>query len=113
MIVGNPMVRNNTHRDANSAAARAITWRCFGANFGSDNAYPHPGTGPLDTIELPKRACAGGIRSNIFFPSFWNGKDLDPADHAVRLPLRHSCRYNPTAIVVAEPRYLAHWCHPS
>ncbi|TEB31882.1 hypothetical protein FA13DRAFT_1754676 [Coprinellus micaceus] len=82
MIVGNPMVRNNTHRDANSAEARAITWRCFGANFASDNAYPHPGTGPLDTIELPKRACAGGIRSNVFFPSCWNGKDLDPADHA-------------------------------
>lgn len=82
MIVGNPMVRNNTHSDANSAAARGITWRCFGANFQSDNAYPHPGTGPRDTIELPKQACAGGIRSNIFFPSCWNGRDLDPPDHS-------------------------------
>ncbi|KAJ2926694.1 hypothetical protein H1R20_g10409, partial [Candolleomyces eurysporus] len=82
MIVGNPMVRNNTHSNSNSADARAITFRCFGANFGSDPGYPHPGTGPLDTIDLPRRACAGGIRSNIFFPSCWNGRDLDPADHA-------------------------------
>ncbi|KAJ3510660.1 hypothetical protein NMY22_g15911 [Coprinellus aureogranulatus] len=93
MIVGNPMIRNNTHRDANSAAARAITWRCFGANFGSDPSYPHPGTGPLDTIELPKKACAGGIRSNVFFPSCWNGKDLDPADHAVR-PVHRMSSYS-------------------
>jgi hypothetical protein len=113
MIVGNPMVRNNTHRDANSAEARAITWRCFGANFASDNAYPHPGTGPLDTIELPKRACAGGIRSNVFFPSCWNGKDLDPADHAVRRSLHHDQVPQITASVAVEPCYLAHRYHPS
>ena len=65
MIVGNPMVRA---RSNNEALNRAITFRCFGANFQSNPAYPHPGTGD-DTVELPNRACAGGIRSNIFFPS--------------------------------------------
>jgi hypothetical protein len=82
MIVGDPMRRNKTNIDANSAIGRAITYRCWNNNFGSDASYPHPGTGPLDTIELPAKACPGGIRSNIFFPSCWNGKDLDPADHA-------------------------------
>ena len=84
MIVGDPMIRNKTFVDPNSSEGRAISFRCWNANFGSDPSYPHPGTGPLDTIELPKKTCAGGIRSNIFFPSCWNGKDLDPADHSVR-----------------------------
>ncbi|TFK19086.1 hypothetical protein FA15DRAFT_602168 [Coprinopsis marcescibilis] len=82
MIVGNPMARARRSQDANSFESRSISYRCFGANFGSDAGYPHPGTGPLDTVNLPPRTCAGGIRSNIFFPSCWNGKDLDPADHA-------------------------------
>lgn len=81
MIVGDPTIRNKTGVDPNSSLGRALTWRCWGANYGTDPNWLHPGTGPLDTIELPPKACAGGIRSNIFFPSCWNGKDLDPADH--------------------------------
>ena len=91
MIVGNPFLRNGTTMGQNTPQGKAITNRCFNANFGSDNSYPHPGTGPLDTVELPKKACAGGIRSNIFFPSCWNGKDLDPADHAVRILIPIDC----------------------
>lgn len=68
MIVGNPMIRTK-NVPANSAEARSLTFRCWGANFQSDANYPHPGTGPLDTIALPPKACAGGIRGNIFFPS--------------------------------------------
>jgi hypothetical protein len=82
MIVGNPMIRNKNGIDANSPEGRTSTFRCWGANYQSDASWPHPGTGPLDTVELPKGKCAGGIRSNVFFPSCWNGKDLDPADHA-------------------------------
>lgn len=84
MIVGNPFLRNATGINRDSAIGRSITNRCFNANFGSDPQWPHPGTGPLDTIELPNKACPGGIRSNIFFPSCWNGKDLNPPDHHVR-----------------------------
>ena len=86
MIVGDPMMRNSSKVDPNSAQGKAIGFRCWNANFGTDPSWPHPNTGPLDTFELPKKACAGGIRSNIFFPSCWNGKDLDPADHSVRFP---------------------------
>ena len=63
------MMRSNSNVDPNSAEAKALSFRCFNANFGSDANWPHPGTGPLDTVELPKKACAGGIRGNIFFPS--------------------------------------------
>ena len=82
MIVGNPMIRSKSP-PAGSAEAYSLTHRCWNANFGSDPSWPHPGTGPLDTIPLPAKACPGGIRSNIFFPSCWNGRDIDPADHAV------------------------------
>ncbi|KAF6756323.1 hypothetical protein DFP72DRAFT_283606 [Ephemerocybe angulata] len=82
MIVGDPMIRNKTALSTNTVEARAITFRCWNANFGNDANFIHPGTGSLDTIELPNKPCPGGIRSNIFFPSCWNGKDLDPPDHA-------------------------------
>ncbi|TFK22637.1 hypothetical protein FA15DRAFT_688269 [Coprinopsis marcescibilis] len=82
MIVGDPMSRARRTTGTNDLDARAITYRCFGANFGSDPQFIHPGTGNLDTVALPAKTCAGGIRSNIFFPSCWNGKDLDPPDHA-------------------------------
>ncbi|TFK22636.1 hypothetical protein FA15DRAFT_657391 [Coprinopsis marcescibilis] len=82
MIVGDPMSRARRTTGTNDIDARAITYRCFGPNFGTDPEFIHPGTGNLDTVALPAKTCAGGIRSNIFFPSCWNGKDLDPADHA-------------------------------
>jgi hypothetical protein len=34
-----------------------------------------------DTAELPKKACAGGIRVTVIFPSCWDGKNLDSPDH--------------------------------
>ncbi|CAA7271097.1 unnamed protein product [Cyclocybe aegerita] len=82
MIVGNPMLRTRTV-DPNSAQGRALTFRCWGAQGANDpQAQSAPGTGPLDTIELPNRACAGGIRSNTFFPSCWDGVNLDTPDHS-------------------------------
>ncbi|KAF6764866.1 WSC domain-containing protein [Ephemerocybe angulata] len=48
----------------------ALTFRCWDT-FGS----------PVDSFALPDRACNGGIRSNIFFPSCWDGKHLDSPDH--------------------------------
>ncbi|KAF5314778.1 hypothetical protein D9611_007152 [Ephemerocybe angulata] len=36
---------------------------------------------PVDSFALPNRACNGGIRSNIFFPSYWDAKNLDSPDH--------------------------------
>lgn len=82
MIAGNPMSRTRRTSGTNDVDARSIGFRCFGSNFASDNQYPHPNTGSRDTVALPAGKCDGGIRSNIFFPSCWNGKDLDPPDHA-------------------------------
>jgi hypothetical protein len=35
----------------------------------------------IDTQELPKDVCKGGIRSNIQFPTCWDGVNLDSPDH--------------------------------
>ncbi|RXW16742.1 hypothetical protein EST38_g9113 [Candolleomyces aberdarensis] len=78
MLVGNPMRRSNDI-DPSTAAAQATTFRCFQGT--SPGAIGAPGTPPEDTFSLPNKICTGGIRSNIYFPQCWNGKDLDPADH--------------------------------
>jgi hypothetical protein len=51
-----------------SAEARAISFRCWAANYGGVNAAQPPGTG-TDTHYLPNKKCEGGIRSNMYFPS--------------------------------------------
>ncbi|KAH6873490.1 hypothetical protein BKA70DRAFT_282788 [Coprinopsis sp. MPI-PUGE-AT-0042] len=78
MIVGNPMRRSAQGVAANSPEAKSLTFRCFeGNNLGSGT----PGDSP-DSWSFPTKACSGGIRSNIYFPGCWDGKTLDPPDHA-------------------------------
>ncbi|TFK20575.1 hypothetical protein FA15DRAFT_689082 [Coprinopsis marcescibilis] len=78
MIVGNPMRRSADGIPTNSPLTKALTFRCFqGSNAGSAT----PGDSP-DTFSFPSQTCSGGIRSNIYFPACWDGKTLDPPDHA-------------------------------
>ncbi|KAF2032107.1 hypothetical protein EK21DRAFT_110317 [Setomelanomma holmii] len=53
-------------------------YRCYtGKNF-----EPNPfGVSSNDTDTFPQQYCAGGVRVAVFFPTCWNGKDLDSADH--------------------------------
>ncbi|CAK7205985.1 hypothetical protein SEUCBS139899_008768 [Sporothrix eucalyptigena] len=56
-------------------------FRCFtGPNFEGDNDAPCADP-VLDTPHLPSGPCLGGIRSNIHFPTCWDGVRLDPDDH--------------------------------
>jgi hypothetical protein len=44
-------------------------FRCYsGPNFGGDNAAPCADA-KLDTEGFPTKACPGGIRSNILYPT--------------------------------------------
>lgn len=85
MITGNPMYREQKYFGA-SPDAWALTFRCWDVDaitepFGpSNNHNASPGS-PVDFFHLPKKLCPGGIRSNIFFPSCWDGKNLDSPDH--------------------------------
>lgn len=55
-------------------------FRCYsGPNFGGDTAAPCQG-GAMDTTEFPQKKCYG-VRSNILFPTCWDGKNLDTPNH--------------------------------
>lgn len=76
MLVGDP---NN--RKADPKMKMQNCYRCYtGPNFGGDVAAPCADS-KLDTQALPKDICKGGIRSNILFPTCWDGKNLDSPDH--------------------------------
>jgi len=76
MLVGDP-----TRRTALANGKMQNCYRCYtGPNFGGDNAAPCADA-KLDTAGLPKDVCKGGIRSNILFPTCWDGVNLDSPDH--------------------------------
>lgn len=69
MITGDPMVRSDRHVVPNSVQSYALSFRCYDGVPGSDWAYA-PGVGPFESVGLPKSKCPGGIRTNIFFPTW-------------------------------------------
>ncbi|EJD47475.1 WSC-domain-containing protein [Auricularia subglabra TFB-10046 SS5] len=66
MLAGNPALRSYNPDDV---AQNAVTHVCLGG--------PENGEWPW----LPKANCPNGLRTQVFFPSCWNGKDLDSPDH--------------------------------
>ncbi|KAF2792136.1 hypothetical protein K505DRAFT_363194 [Melanomma pulvis-pyrius CBS 109.77] len=77
MLVGDAAQRTKIGSGRKSQSC----FRCYSAkNFGGDNAAPCADA-TLDTEELPKKACLGGIRSNILYPTCWDGVNLDSPDH--------------------------------
>jgi hypothetical protein len=71
MITGNPMIRTKGERDLNDVTSNAISFRCWTDDewLGPSNLLA-PGVGEYDSVGLPTKFCPGGIRSNIFFPSY-------------------------------------------
>lgn len=70
MIAGDPWLRSYNESIDDS---RSITFRCLQANDSS-------GTGQ-DTHGLPTSACPGGVRSQINFPTCWDGQRVDTPNH--------------------------------
>ncbi|KAF4632332.1 hypothetical protein G7Y89_g5793 [Cudoniella acicularis] len=57
-------------------------FRCYDGYDAKKNYRPNPmGVAANDTTDLPNRYCAGGIRVNTFFPTCWDGKNIDSPDH--------------------------------
>ncbi|KAH9481042.1 Endo-1,4-beta-xylanase D [Psilocybe cubensis] len=75
MIVGNPFLRQY---DPNSAEANSLNFRCLTENYGNGGVVGTPGS---DSHTLPNQPCSGGIRSQIVFPTCWDGINLDTPDH--------------------------------
>ncbi|KAK3314592.1 hypothetical protein B0H66DRAFT_482311 [Apodospora peruviana] len=68
MIVGNPFYRTA----AEAAKNRQLTFTCL----------QDLSTRTGETADMPKQPCPAGIMANVRFPTCWNGKDLDSADHS-------------------------------
>lgn len=67
MIVGDAMTRT---MDTSSTESKSLTFRCFSANFGNNRSAPGDGLNDgEDSYQLPTKACTGGIRAQIYFPT--------------------------------------------
>lgn len=67
MIAGDPLSKTNNRV--------SICHRCLG------NGEGFAPCDAKDTGELPNKYCPNGIRASIIFPSCWDGKNVDSADH--------------------------------
>ncbi|KAI0014916.1 hypothetical protein F4780DRAFT_133714 [Xylariomycetidae sp. FL0641] len=77
MLVGDPTSRSRQ----GTTLKRQNCYRCYtGPNFGGDTSAPCMDAN-IDTEALPPKQCKGGIRSNILFPTCWDGKNLDTPNH--------------------------------
>jgi hypothetical protein len=66
MRVGNPMLRNAGWA-LNNPSVNQTTFRCWdGTGIGPGT----PGVGALDTRWFPKGPCRGGMRTQIYFPTY-------------------------------------------
>ncbi|KLU90860.1 hypothetical protein MAPG_09385 [Magnaporthiopsis poae ATCC 64411] len=56
-------------------------FRCYsGPDYGGDDLAPCSDP-RVDFEGFPTRPCPGGIRSNILYPTCWDGKNLDSPNH--------------------------------
>ncbi|KAK1148182.1 hypothetical protein N8T08_010827 [Aspergillus melleus] len=67
MVAGDPFKRSFD----DDAASQAVSFVCL-----DYNAEPKP-----ETNELPTENCPDGLRVQVFFPSCWDGENLDSDDH--------------------------------
>jgi len=64
------MLAGTAERRTPDTSAFVNLYRCYDGYDDKFFYYPNPmGVAATDTIELPKKFCAGGIRVNTFFPT--------------------------------------------
>jgi len=68
MLSGDPTLRT---RDNSSPAQQAITFKCLNFQGAATDYVRFP----------PMGACPSGVRAQVTFPSCWDGKNADSADH--------------------------------
>ncbi|KAF2667566.1 WSC-domain-containing protein [Microthyrium microscopicum] len=66
---------------SNDFAGQAISYSCLGGNQPETNA-------------MPNYNCPGGLRAQVFFPSCWDGVNLDSTDHKSHLSYPSTGAYN-------------------
>lgn len=66
MLAGDPLLRSFS----NTSEQKAVSFACL------DYSQPSP-----ETPGFPTKNCPSGLRMQVFFPSCWDGKNLDSPDH--------------------------------
>lgn len=79
MIAGNPFKRNFT----GDLAAQAVQFVCLDYTAGSSQSN-----------DLPDKNCPDGLRPQVYFPSCWNGRDLDSPDHSSHVSYPNATTYD-------------------
>lgn len=64
MLAGDPGLRSFS----DTLEQNAVSFACLGTSTAQTNGFPNI-------------KCPDGLRAQIFFPSCWNGVDLDSPDH--------------------------------
>jgi hypothetical protein len=77
MLAGDSLKRSG----GTDLATQGISFACLGAN-------------KPETNSIPNYNCPNGLRAQVFFPSCWNGRDLDTADHKSHMSYPNSTNYN-------------------
>jgi hypothetical protein len=77
MLAGDSSKRNYT----GDFPANAISFSCLGSNEAETNG-------------LPNYNCPSGLRAQVFFPSCWDGQNLDSDDHMSHMSYPASGSYN-------------------
>ncbi|KAI9880513.1 MAG: hypothetical protein M1830_002553 [Pleopsidium flavum] len=90
MVAGNPSARSYT----GAIDAQAITYACLN--------YDGPPT--PETNGFPTTNCPSGLRAQVYFPSCWDGVNLDSPDH--KSHVAYPALYNNGACPGSHPKHL-------
>ena len=91
MVAGDPFKRSG----GTDFASQAISYACL--NF---NAPATP-----ETPSFPTTNCPNGLRAQVFFPSCWDGVNLDSADHKSHMSYP-ATSYNNGPCPASHPKHL-------
>jgi len=77
MLIGDPSFREPS---PNVDEFKSMAFRCFTTPWGPAPAQSEIG-GSWDTRTFPTTPCPYGLRINNFFPTCWDGVNVDSPDH--------------------------------
>jgi hypothetical protein len=78
MLIGDPSYRTPS---PNTDELKSIAFRCFTTPWGPAPPNSAIGDEKWDTRHFPSEPCPYGLRVNNFFPTCWDGVNVDSPDH--------------------------------
>ncbi|KZF23573.1 putative WSC domain protein [Xylona heveae TC161] len=92
MLAGNPFL--HTYND--TFEQQAVSYACLNYN----------GPATAETHAFPNNNCPDGLRAQVYFPSCWDGVNLDSPDHKSHVAYPESVAYNDGPCPASHPKHL-------